>query len=128
MSNECDLNPEMAVEFNADDIPAGTSFERTIVVHSKNQIYNNKAFRIRSLSGAEFRQITAKIKLMKGDVASNFLACQEACRIAVLTPGVAEKVPKIPHDVILQIGGEILDVSDGNEEAVEDFTEADKAD
>jgi len=118
----------MAVEFNADDIPAGTSFERTIVVHSKNQIYNNKAFRIRSLSGAEFRQITAKIKLMKGDVASNFLACQEACRIAVLTPGVAEKVPKIPHDVILQIGGEILDVSDGNEEAVEDFTEADKAD
>ena len=128
MSNDCELNPEMAVEFNVDDIPAGASFERTVVVHTKNKIYDGKAFRIRSLTGMEFRQITAKIKLMKGDVASNFLACQEACRIAVLTQGVSEKVPKIPYDVILQIGGEILDVSDGNEEAVEDFTEADKAD
>ena len=127
MSNDCELNPEMAVEFNVDDIPAGASFERTIVVHTKNKIYDGKAFRIRSLTGMEFRQITSKIKLMKGDVASNFLACQEACAVAILTQGVAKLVPKMPHDVILQIGGEILDVSDGKEEAVEDFTEADKA-
>jgi len=127
MSNDCELNPEMAVEFNVDDIPAGASFERTVVVHTKNKIYDGKAFRIRSLTGMEFRQITSKIKLMKGDVASNFLACQEACATAILTEGVAKMVPKMPHDVILQIGGEILDVSDGKEEAVEDFTGADKA-
>ena len=127
MSIDCEFNPEMAEEFNADDIPAGASFERSIVVHSRNKIYVGKAFRIRSLTGMEFRQIATKTKLTKGDVGSNFIACQEACRIAILTKGVGEKVPKMPHDVILQLGGEILDVSDGKEEKVEDFTEAEMA-
>jgi len=127
MSNECDLNPEMAEEFNVDDIPAGASFERTVVVHSANKIYDGKAFRIRSLTGMEFRQLATKTKLVRGNVASNFLACQEACATAILTEGVAKMVPKMPHDVILQIGGEILDVSGGKEEQVEDFTEAEMA-
>lgn len=126
MSNDEGLVNATAEEFNVDDIPAGISFERTVVVHSKNKIYDGKAFRIRSLTGQEFRQLTAKTKLVRGDVGANFLACQEACAVAILTDGVAKMVPKMPHDVILQIGGEILDVSDGKEEAVEDFTEADR--
>jgi len=121
------VNEIISEEFNADDIPAGIAFERTVVVHSKNKIYDGKAFRIRSLAGQEFRAITRKVKITKGDVGSNFLACQEACAIAILTPGVSEKITKIPHDVVLQLGGEILDVSEGDEEKVEDFTEADKA-
>ena len=121
------MNPEIAVEFHGDDIQRRAATERPVVVHSMNKIYDGKAFRIRSLTGMEFRQITSKIKLMKGDVASNFLACQEACATAILTEGVAKMVPKMPHDVILQIGGEILDVSGGKEEQVEDFTEAEMA-
>ena len=57
-------------------------------------------------------------------MASNFILCMEACRVAILTPGVAEKIADFDHDVILQVGGLILTGSQPEEEKVEDFSTA----
>jgi hypothetical protein len=111
-------------EFNFEEIQAGIAMERVVVVKSANPVYNKKAFRVRSLRGKEFRQIVHKINIKKGDVASNFDICLEACRLAILTPGVAERVDDLDHDVVLQIGSEILGASEPNEEMVEDFSPA----
>ena len=124
MSSDCGLNSGMAEEFNIEDLPAGIVMEREVVMKSENPIYNGKKLRIRSLRGREFRQITSKVKIVKGDVAGNFLLCMEACRAAILTPGVAEKIADFDHDVILQVGGVILTGSEPDEEKVEDFSTA----
>jgi len=124
MSTDCGLNNVVAEEFNIEDLPAGIAMEREIIMKSENPIYNGKMLRIRSLRGREFRQITTKVKVTKGDVAANFLLCMEACRLAILTPGVADKIAEFDHDVILQIGGAILTGSEPDEEKVEDFSEA----
>jgi hypothetical protein len=125
MSNDCGfVDGKVVEEFNIEDLPAGIAMERTVIMESANPIYNGKMLRIRSLRGREFRQITSKVPIKMGDVASNFLLCMEACRLAILTPGVAEKIADFDHDVILQVGGVILTGSQPEEEKVEDFSKA----
>lgn len=124
MSNDGLVDGKVAEEFNIEDLPAGIAMEREVIIKSENPIYNGKMLRIRSLRGREFRQITSKVKIVKGDVAGNFLLCMEACRAAILTPGVAENIADFDHDVIFQVGGLILTGSEPDEEKVEDFSTA----
>ena len=69
MSDNCGLNTGVAEEFNIEDLPAGIAMEREVIIKSENPIYNGKMLRIRSLRGREFRQITSKVPIKKGDVA-----------------------------------------------------------
>ncbi len=120
-------NNSTALELSVEDITLGMKNERTVIIESANPSYDGKAVRIRNLRGREFRQITAKVHVGPEDLAGNFLLALEACKIGIVSPGVAAQVDSIDQDVILQVGSEILAGSAPKEDAVEDFSMAKKA-
>lgn len=120
-------NNSTAMELSVEDITLGMKNERTVIIKSANPSYDGKAVRIRTLRGREFRQITTKIRVVPEDLAGNFALALEACKLGIVTPGVAEQVDSIDQDVILQIGSEILAASGPNGDIVEDFSMAKKA-
>jgi hypothetical protein len=120
-------DPVSAMELTVEDMNLGMLNERTIILESANESYNGKAVRIRTLRGREFRSITNKVHVGKDDLAGNFALALEACKIGITTPGIAAKADDLDHDVILQLGGEIISASEPKVEEVEDFSEAQKA-
>lgn len=48
----------------------------------------------------------------------------EACKVGILTPGITKRLDDLDHDIIEQVGNEILAASEPKEEAVEDFSKA----
>jgi len=116
-----------AVEITAGDISAGILQERSVLIESGNPCYNGKSIRVRSLRAREFRKITAKVHVGKEDLHGNFELAFEACRIGIITPGIAEKLDDLDPDVILQVGQDILASSEAQDKAVEDFTGAPRA-
>jgi len=118
-------NESAVTELTVEDLVAGIGLEREVILKSTNPIFNNKSVRIRSLKAKEFRQITQKASVKPNDLASNFEWCMEACRIGILTPGIAERVGDLDHDIILQIGGQIIAGSIADEKKIENFTTAD---
>ena len=115
------------MELSVEDITLGMKNERTVIIESENPSYDGKAVRIRTLRGREFRQITAKVHAGTDDLAGSFGLALEACKLGIVTPGVAAQVDSIDQDVILQIGAEILAASKPKEDNVEDFSAAKKA-
>ena len=120
-------NNSTAMELSVEDITLGMKNERTVIIESENPSYDGKAVRIRTLRGREFRQITAKVHAGTDDLAGSFGLALEACKLGIVTPGVAAQVDSIDQDVILQIGAEILAASKPKEGDVEDFSAAKKA-
>lgn len=111
------------MEITVEDINDGMKVERTVIIEAKNEKYNGKAVRIRTLRGREFRAITQKTRLAgKEDLAGAFALSLEACKLGILTPGIRERVDDLDEDVILQVGGEIMATSEPKEEAVQDFS------
>lgn len=116
-------NNSSPMEMSAEDITLGMKNERTVIIESANQAYNGKAVRIRTLRGREFRQITAKVRVAGiEDLNGNFALAIEAAKIGIVTPGIAAKLEDIDHDVIVQIGQEILQASMPDEEKAENFS------
>lgn len=114
------------VELTVEDIALGMKNERTVILRSANPIYDGKAVRVRTLRGREFRQIVQKIHIGKDDVAGGYAMALEACRLGIVTPGIASMLDDLDHDIIMQIGNQILAASRPKEEEVEDFSEAQK--
>lgn len=115
------------MEITIDDINDGMKAERTVIIKSKNEQYNGKAVRIRTLRGREFRAITQKTRLAgKDDLAGAFALSLEACKLGIVTPGIKEHVEDLDEDVILQVGGEIMATSEPKEGDVQDFSIATK--
>lgn len=112
------------VELTEDDISLGMKNERTVVLRSTNPVYDGKAVRVRTLRGREFRDIIQRIHIGKDDVAGGYAMALEACRLGIVTPGIASKLDDLDHDIILQIGNQILAASRPKEEEVEDFSGA----
>jgi hypothetical protein len=116
------MNDKTPVELTAEDITLGMANERTVIIESVNSLYNGKAVRVRSLRGSEFRAITQRVHLVgQEDLAGSYAMAFEACKVAVLSPGVAGRLADLDHDIILQIGQEILAASEPKEIEVEDF-------
>ena len=120
-------NDSTQLELSAEDISLGMKNERTVIIESANPVYDGKAVRVRTLRGREFRQITAKVHVGKDDLAGSFAFALEACKVGIVTPGLASMVEDIDQDVILQIGQEIIAASEPKEDEVEDFSQAKKA-
>jgi len=114
-------------EATIEDLTKGLAFERSIVLDTPNTYLDGKKVRYRSLRGREFRRITQRIQVGKDDLAGNYALALEACKVAILTPGFAERAEDMDHDVVLQIGQAIIDASKPEEEEVEDFSRAEKA-
>ncbi len=114
------------MEITADDITAGIKFERTLLIESANGHYNGKSIRIRSLRGREFRAVTKKVRVGREDLAGNFELAVEACKLGIVTSGIAARLDDLDHDVILQIGEAIIAASEAKEKEVEDFSGAQK--
>ena len=113
------------IELSEDDIGLGMQQERTIVLESQNPQYAGKAVRVRALRGREFRTITQTVQLRgKEDLNGAFRMAFEACKIGILTPGITKRLDDLDHDVIEQVGNEILAASEPQEGAVEDFSSA----
>ena len=120
-------NNSTAQELTAEDITLGMTNERTVIIESANPKYTGKTVRVRTLRGSEFRSITQRVKLAgKEDLTGSFAMAFEACKIAIISPGVAAKLADLDHDVIMQLGQEILAVSEPKDEVVEDFSTAQK--
>ncbi len=118
-----DANPE-PLEILPEDITAGMKNERKLILESANDQYNGKMIRIRSLRGREFRAITKKVRVGREDLAGNFELAMEACKLGIITPGIAARLEDMDHDVILQIGEAIIAASEPKEKEVEDFSGA----
>ncbi|MFA5407962.1 MAG: hypothetical protein WC343_04230 [Bacilli bacterium] len=115
------------LEMTAEDITLGMQNERTVTLKSANPQYDGKMVRVRSLRGGEFRRITTKVRIVgSSDLAGSFAMASEACKTGIVTPGVSDRLEDLDHDIILQIGQEILSASKPAEEAVEDFSTARK--
>lgn len=113
------------IELTEEDINLGMMREKTVILVSQNPQYAGKAVRLRPLRGREFREITQKVQLHgKDDVGGAFRMVFEACKLGILTPGIAKRLDDLDHDIIEQIGNEILATSAPNDEAVEDFSKA----
>gem|GEM_PF-1518884 len=118
-------NYSTPIELTEDDIGLGMQRERIIILESQNPQYKGKAVRVRALRGREFRTITQGVQLRgKEDINGAFRMALEACKVGILTPGIAKRLDDLDHDVIEQIGNEILAASEPKEEAVEDFSKA----
>ena len=120
-------NNSTPLELSAEDISLGMKNERTVIIESANPVYNGKAVRVRTLRGREFRQITAKVHVGADDLAGSFAFAMEACKVGIVTPGLVSMLDDLDHDVILQIGQDIIAASEPKEDAVEDFSQAKKA-
>lgn len=121
------MTDKTPVELTSEDITLGMANERTVIIDSANPIYKGKAVRVRTLRGAEFRTITQKIRLAgKEDLTGSFAMAVEACKTAILSPGIAGRLSDLDHDIILQLGQDILAASEPKDEAVEDFSTAPK--
>ena len=120
-------NNSTPLELSAEDISLGMKNERTVIIESVNPVYNGKAVRVRTLRGREFRQITNKVHVGTDDLAGSFAFALEACKVGIVTPGLVSKLDDIDHDVILQIGQDIIAASEPKEDEVEDFSPAKKA-
>jgi hypothetical protein len=121
------MTDKTPTELTAEDITLGMANERTVIIESANPLYNGKAVRVRTLRGAEFRAITQRVRLAgKEDLTGGFAMAMEACKTAILSPGVAERLADLDHDIIMQIGQDILAASEPKDEAVEDFSTAQK--
>ena len=114
-------------ELSVEDITLGMANERTVIIESANPCYDSKSIRVRTLRGREFRQITNKIHVGAEDLAGNFAFAMEACKIGIITPGITSKLEDLDHDIILQVGEEIIAASKPKEDEVEDFSPAKKA-
>ena len=97
-------NNSTPLELSAEDISLGMKNERTVIIESANPIYDGKAVRVRTLRGREFRQLTARVNVGKEDLAGSFAFAMEACKVGIITPGLADLLDNIDHDIILQIG------------------------
>ncbi|MGB5101053.1 MAG: hypothetical protein WBN94_10715 [Methanothrix sp.] len=117
-------NNSTPIEISVEDIGLGMKSERIVIIKSANPAYDGKAIRVRTLRGREFRSITNKIHVGPEDLAGNFALALEACRVAVITPGIAKIIDDLDHDVILQVGQDIIAASEPKEEKTEDFSEA----
>jgi hypothetical protein len=117
----------MTVELSVEDITLGMANERTVTIESTNPLYNGKAVRVRALRGSEFRAITQRARLAgREDLAGSYAMAMEACKIAILSPGIADKLADMDQDVLTQIGQEILGASEPKEAEVETFSTARK--
>lgn len=113
------------VELTEEDISLGMQHERIVVLESQNPLYKGKAVRVRALRGREFRQITQGVQIRgKEDINGAFRMAFEACKLGILTPGISKHLDDLDHDIIEQIGNEILAASEPREDAVEDFSTA----
>lgn len=119
-------NTSTPIEISVEDITLGMKNERIVIIKSTNPVYDGKAVRVRTLRGREFRSLTGKVHVSQNDLASNFAIAVEACKLAILSPGIAKMVDDLDHDVILQIGQDILAASEPKEEETEDFSNAQK--
>jgi len=115
------------LEITAEDITLGMQNERTITLRSPNPQYNGKTVRIRSLRGGEFRKIMNTLRITgSNDLAGSFAMAMEASKSGIVTPGISDRLADLDHDIILQIGQAIMTGSEPKEEAVEDFSIAQK--
>lgn len=109
-------------ELSVDDVTLAMANERTIILESPNKFYHGKAVRVRPLRGVEFRRISNSVKPRSGDLSGMFAMALEACKICILTEGIGSKINAIPHDVIFQVGGDLI-ASAKDKEALAEFGE-----
>ena len=115
------------IELTVQDITMGTAYNKSIVLESGNPTYNGKTLRYRALSASEFANAMEKSGITaEQDPASSFRFLIEACKLGIVTPGVAKQAGNLDKDVIAQIGGAILGASNVSEKKVEDFSKAPK--
>ena len=129
-------NNSTPMELSAEDIKAGMNREKTVILASDNEAYNGKAVRVRALRASEFRRISAEVNITAKDAslgdlyAFNYKACSvratKNAPPAILTPGIIDLIDNMDADIINQIGDAIIAISKPNEEAVEDFSIAQK--
>ena len=119
-----ETNSSSPMELSAEDITLVMKNERTVIIESANPVYDGKAVRIRTLRGREFRQITAKVHVGPEDLAGNYALAMEAAKIGIITPGISTLLENMDHDVVVQIGQEILVASQPDEEKTENFSKA----
>lgn len=119
------MTDKLPTELTVEDITLGMANERTVILESANPLYSGKAVRVRSLRGSEFRAITQRVRLSgREDLTGSFAMAFEACKTAILSPGIAGRLSDLDHDIILQIGQDILAASEPREDEVEDFSSA----
>jgi hypothetical protein len=119
------MTDKTPVELTAEDITLGMANERTVIIDSANSLYDGKAVRVRTLRGSEFRAITQRVRLAgREDLTGSFAMAFEACKTAILSPGIAGRLADLDHDIIMQIGQEILAASEPKETETEDFSTA----
>ena len=119
-------NTSTPIEISVEDITLGMKNERTVIIESSNPAYDGKAVRVRTLRGREFRSITNKVHVGSDDLAGSFALALEACKLGIVSPGIAKLVDDLDHDIILQIGQDIIATSEPQEDGVERFSNAQK--
>ena len=111
---------DVEILLTVDDITHGTAFTRKLVLKSSNPHYDGKTIEYRALSASEMAKAMRDAKMGAGaDPAKNFEFMIEACKIGIATAGVGAKADKLDTEVITQIGGAILGVSQPSEAEVE---------
>lgn len=111
---------DVEILLTVDDITHGTAFTRKLVLKSSNPHYDGKTVEYRALSAAEMARVMRDSKMGGGaDPSKNFEFMIEACKTGITTAGVGAKADKLDTDIITQIGGAILGVSQPSEAEVE---------
>jgi hypothetical protein len=103
---------DVEIMLTVDDITHGTAFTKKIVLKSSNPHYDGKTIEYRALSSGEMARVIRDTKMGVGsDNGKNFEFLIEACKVGIVTPGVGDKADKLDTEIITQIGGAILGVS-----------------
>ena len=111
---------DVEILLTVDDITHGTAFTKKIVLKSSNPHYDGKTIEYRALSAAEMAHAMRDSKMGSGaDPSKNFEFMIEACKIGITTAGIGPKADQLDTDIITQIGGAILGVSQPTEAQVE---------
>ncbi len=124
---------DVPVEVDAEDVKMGIKREKIVIMQSENENLNGKAIRVRPLRAREYKELTGKVilKLNAPDLGSAFALQYAACKITkpsptILTPGIQELIDDMAQSDVGQLGDAILGMSAPKEEAVEDFSKAQK--
>lgn len=116
MSKRSDVEIELTIE----DITKGSNYTRNIVIESDNPHYDGKTIKYRTLTGEEMAQAMKASKTGRGtDPADSIAFMIEVGKIGVVTPGIGKVFGQLPNEIILTVGGAILNVSQPSEADVE---------
>lgn len=112
-------NDMAEIELSIQDLTLGKDFTRSIVIKSENPNYDNKTIKYRALTATEFTIAMEKAGLGKEqDPSSSFKFLIRACEMGIVTPGIGPKAGTLDKDIITEVGGKILGVSQSNEAKV----------